>query len=70
LKCLTVMDELHQQGPAINVDSRIRAPRVIEVLSRLISERGAPAFPRSDDRPEFVSRALLGWITRAGTRPR
>jgi len=39
---------------------------VIEVLSRLVSERGAPAFLRSDNGPEFVSRALLSWITRAG----
>jgi hypothetical protein len=37
--------------------------RVIEVLSRLVSERGAPAFLRSDNGPEFVSRALPKWIT-------
>jgi putative transposase len=39
---------------------------VIEVLSRLVSERGAPAFLRSDNGPEFVSRALLKWITEHG----
>jgi putative transposase len=32
------------------------------VLSRLVSERGAPGFRRSDNGPEFVSRALLSWI--------
>jgi hypothetical protein len=32
------------------------------VLSRLISERGAPLYLRSDDGPEFVARALLKWM--------
>ena len=35
---------------------------MIEVLSRLVSERGAPLYLRSDNGPEFVSRALLTWI--------
>ena len=34
---------------AIDIDGQIRSPRVIEVLSRLASERGAPSFLRSDD---------------------
>jgi len=29
------------QGLAIDVDARIRSPRVIDVLSRLVSARGA-----------------------------
>jgi putative transposase len=39
---------------------------VIEVLSRLVSERGAPVFLRSDNGPEFVSKALLSWIVGQG----
>lgn len=35
---------------------------MIEVLSRLVSQRGAPKALRSDNGPEFVSRALLKWI--------
>src|SRR5437764_13065332 len=62
LKCLTVTDEFTKEGLAIDVDGRIRSPRVIDVLSRLVSERGAPAFLRSDNGPEFVSKALLSWI--------
>ena len=42
LKCLTVADEFTKEGLAIEVDGRIRSGRVIEVLSRLVSERGAP----------------------------
>jgi putative transposase len=66
LKCLTVTDEFTKEGLAIDVDGRIRSPRVIEVLSRLVSERGAPAFLRSDNGPEFVSKALLSWIVAQG----
>ena len=36
------------------------------MLSRLVSERGAPAFLRSDNGPEFVSRAMLRWIVEQG----
>jgi len=66
LKCLTVTDEFTKKGLAIDVDGRIRSPRVIEVLSRLVSERGAPSFLRSDNGPEFVSKALLSWIVAQG----
>jgi putative transposase len=66
LKCLTVTDEFTKEGLAIAVDGRIRSPRVIEVLARLVSERGAPAFLRSDNGPEFVSKALLSWIAEQG----
>jgi len=66
LKCLTVTDEFTKEGLAIDVAGRIRSPRVIEVLSRLVSERGAPAFLRSDNGPEFVSKALLSWIVAQG----
>ena len=54
------------EGLAIEVDGRIRSPRVIEVLSRLVSVRGAPRYLRSDNGPEFVSRALLKWIVDQG----
>jgi putative transposase len=66
LKCLTVTDEFTKEGLAIDVDGRIRSPRVIEVLSRLVSERGAPVRLRSDNGPEFVSKALLSWIAAQG----
>jgi putative transposase len=39
---------------------------VIDVLSQLVSARGAPAFLRSDNGPEFVSKALLSWIVAQG----
>ena len=35
---------------------------VIDVLSRLVSEHGAPRYLRSDNGPEFVSRAVTRWL--------
>ena len=63
IKCLTVVDEWTRECLAIDVGSGIRAPRVVEVLSRLASVRGAPRYLRSDNGPEFVSRAVLRWMT-------
>jgi putative transposase len=65
LKCLTVIDEFTRECLAIDVAGSIRSARVIEVLTRLIGERGAPMFLRSDNGPEFVSHAILDWLTKA-----
>jgi putative transposase len=61
LKCLTVVDEYTRECLAIDVSGAIRSSRVIDILSKLICERGAPKYLRSDNGPEFVSKALLGW---------
>ena len=63
LKCLTVIDEYTREALAIDVAGAIRSSRVIEVLSKLISVHGAPKILRSDNGPEFVSTAILRWIT-------
>lgn len=62
LKCLTVVDEYTREALAIDVAGRIRSARVIEVLARLVSVHGAPRVLRSDNGPEFVSRAILRWL--------
>jgi putative transposase len=63
LKCLTVIDEWTRECLAIDVAGSLRARRVVDVLARLVSVHGAPAHLRSDNGPEFVSRALLRWVT-------
>ncbi|RTL29899.1 MAG: IS3 family transposase [Burkholderiales bacterium] len=66
IKCLTVVDEYTRECLAIDVAGAIRSKRVIEVLARLVSLHGAPLFMRSDNGPEFVSQAILEWISGAG----
>ena len=61
LKCLTVVDEFTHECLAIDVAGSIRSARVIDVLTRLMSVHGTPAYLRSDSGPEFVSNAILQW---------
>ena len=65
LKCLTVIDEYTRECLAIDVAGSIRSGRVIDVLAKLVSMRGAPRHMRSDNGPEFVSRAVLKWLAEA-----
>lgn len=62
LKCLTVVDEFTRECLAIDVGGSLRSGRVIEVLSKLVSVRGAPRHLRSDNGSEFISRAILRWL--------
>ena len=62
LKCLTVIDEYTRESLAIDVAGNIRSGRLIEVLTKLVSEHGAPRYLRSDNGPEFVSKAVLKWL--------
>ena len=52
IKCLTVIDEWTREALAIDVAGSIRAGRVIDVLSRLVSDRGALRYLRSDNGPD------------------
>jgi putative transposase len=65
IKCLTIIDEFTRECHAIDVAGSIRSARVIDVLIRLTSAHGAPAFLRSDNGPEFVSKAILEWLAEA-----
>jgi len=62
LKCLTVIDEYTREALAIDVAGSIRSGRLIEVLTKLVSQHGAPKYLRSDNGPEFVSKAVLKWL--------
>ena len=61
LKCLTMIDEFTKESLYIDVAGSIRSKRLIQVLEKLIKERGCPMVLRSDHGPEFVSIALLQW---------
>jgi putative transposase len=66
LKCLTIIDEWTHEALAIEVAGSIRSRRVLEVLAKLVSVRGAPRYLRSDNGPEFVATAVLRWLTDSG----
>jgi putative transposase len=66
IKCLTIIDEWTRECLAIDVAGSIRAKRVVDVLARLVSVHGAPRHLRSDNGPEFVSKAILQWTGAEG----
>jgi putative transposase len=70
LKLLNVVDEHTREALAIAVERRIDADATVNVLDRLVGERGiAPRFLRCDNGPELTANALRDWcrLTRTGT---
>ena len=52
----------------IKVKRRLNSTDVIDVLTDLFILRGAPAFIRSDNGPEFVAQAVRDWIAAVGAQ--
>lgn len=58
LKWMPVIDEHTRECLALEVDRSITSADLLVILDQLIAERGAPAFIRSDNGPEFVAGAV------------
>lgn len=58
IKWLSVVDEFTRELLALRTARRCRAEDCMEVLAALVHLRGAPAFVRSDNGPEFVAKEL------------
>ena len=70
LRVLTVADEFTRECVAVEVEYRMNARSVADVLRRLFAERGPPAFVRSDNGPEFVARHLMRALAASGVAAR
>lgn len=68
LRFLTLLDEFTRESPAIAVDRRMPATRVIEVLERTFEAWGWPEWLRSDKGPEFVARKVREWLEARGVK--
>lgn len=66
LKWLPVVDEYTRENLALEVGRQMNGMGVIAVLDRLVAQRGAPEFIRSDNGPEFASHAVKEWIAQRG----
>lgn len=66
VKLLTVMDEYTRESLAIQAATSIKSKAVIETLRRLVAERGAPLYLRSDNGSEFVARRVKEWLKQKG----
>ena len=67
LKLLPVVDEFTRECLAIEVERRLTARDVVATLKYLFELRGAPAFVRSDNGPEFVAGAVKAWLKESGS---
>jgi len=68
LKCLTVADDFSHEAVDIAVDYGISAQYVTRLLDQAARFRGYPAAVRTDNGPEFTSRAFIGWAQSHGIR--
>lgn len=66
LKWLPVLDEFTRECLSLEVERSMTSSDVIETLERLVGQRGAPEFIRSDNGPEFVANAVKEWIAQKG----
>jgi transposase InsO family protein len=66
LKWLAVMDEYTRECLALEVGRSLPSGAVTRVMDRLIAERGAPRFVRSDNGPEFVAKAVREHLSARG----
>jgi putative transposase len=68
LKLLNVVDEHSREALTITVERRIDADATVNVLDRLVAERGTtPRFIRCDNGPELTANALRDWCRFSGT---
>lgn len=65
-RALNVVDDHSREAPAIEVDTSLGGQRVTRVLDRLKVERGLPWQIRTDNGPEFTSRAVEQWAYENG----
>ena len=67
-RLLTVIDEYTRECLAIRAERRIRSIDVIATLADLMVTRGVPEHIRSDNGPEFTSRAVREWLGNVGAK--
>jgi transposase InsO family protein len=65
-RMLNIIDEFTHECLAIRIDRKLNSTAVIDVLSDLFILRGVPEYVRSDNGPEFIARAVQGWINAVG----
>jgi putative transposase len=67
VKVCNILDEFTRESLAGVVERSIDADMVVRALERVVAERGAPGFLRTDNGPEMTANALADWCTLSGT---
>lgn len=65
-RTLNVLDEGVREGLAIEIDTSLRAERVVRVLEQLKEYRGLPQAIRCDNGPEYTAQPVVDWCRAHG----
>ena len=68
IKCLTVVDDFSRECVDIAVDHGMGGEYVVRLLDQAAQFRGYPLAIRTDQGPEFTSRAFMAWAAARGIR--
>ncbi len=68
VRLLAVIDEFTRECMAIRAARRIRSDDVMHTLTGLFTSKGVPEHIRSDNGPEFTSKAIRTWVPRVGVQ--
>jgi putative transposase len=68
IKCLTVADDFSHECVEIAIDFGISGEYVTRMLDQAARFRGYPLAVRTDNGPEFTSRAFMAWAQAHGIR--
>lgn len=60
-RTFNIIDDFNREALAIEVDTSLRAERIIRVLDRLKTQRELPHMIRVDNGPEFLAQGLQEW---------
>jgi len=67
-RALTVVDIFSREALAIEVGQRLRGEHVVEVLNRLVRQRGGPKYLFADNGAEFTGQLVDLWAYHHGVR--
>ncbi len=67
-RILAILDEYTRECLAMRVDRHISSQNVIDQLYELFLLRGVPEHIRSDNGPEFTSKAVRRWLNKLGVK--
>jgi putative transposase len=65
-RTFNVIDDYNREALAIEIDTSLRAKRIIRVFTRLKEARGLPDILRVDNGPEWLSHAFVDWMRSQG----
>jgi putative transposase len=65
-RTLNILDEGMREALSIEIDTSLPGDRIVRVLERVCTWRGAPQAIRCDNGPELTSQVFVDWCARMG----